>query len=200
MMCFRNVTCVFVCVLVCFLAGGCEDPHRATDKAALKILSLEEELGELRTKLQETERQREVLLTENRRLTDRHAELAQWADRTVSRFGPGIWYVHDLIYPFFVKPMKKGGVPEIIEELNRRFRKNKLPEVIYLGQEGATVMVGVSDDDLLTRKLGSFGAASYMHAVMFSLTSLEEVACVTYKFEEGDHAVPGTRCKRFFEK
>jgi hypothetical protein len=179
--------------MISALMSGC---GRSEDADSL-MAALVNERDQLQADLDEIERQQEVLLAENRWLTDRHLELTAWATKTALRFGPGIWYVHDQVYPFFVKPMTSGGVPEIIEELNHRFAKSHLPEVIFLGQEQGTVLVGVSDDDLLTRRLGSFGAASYMNAVLFSLLSVEDVTCVTFKFEEGDHAVPGTRCDLF---
>lgn len=184
---------LLVCVLACVLMSGCGRSEEIDSPEA--VLRAEKEA--LQAARDDMERQRDALFAENRRLADRHQELTAWAKKMVARFGPGIWYVHDQVYPFFVKPLTAGGVPEIIEELNRRFVKSRLPEVIFLGREEGTVLVGVSDDDLLTRRLGSFGAESYMNAVLFSLLSVEDVTCVTFKFEEGDHAVPGTRCDLF---
>lgn len=200
MMNIRKILFALCCICLSGMLVGCQDTDRKPDEASLKIQSLEEEISTLNSKLQHVNQELEVLGAENQRLNDRYSELGEWANRMVSRFGPGIWYVNDLTYPFFIKPMKSGGIPELIDELNQRFKKAKLPEVIYLGQENHTVLVGVSDDNLLTRKLGSFGATSYMNAVVFTLASVEDVTCVQFKFEEGDHAVPGTYCRNFLAK
>ncbi|MBU1172511.1 MAG: hypothetical protein KKD44_23380 [Proteobacteria bacterium] len=205
MMNSQKILFVIICFCLWFILAGCgkqktEEIYPMPDESLSKIKTLENEVETLSSKLKKVNQELQVLGAENERLSGRYSELGEWADRTVSRFGPGIWYMGDLTYPFFIKPVKSGNLTEIINELNQRFRKDKLPEVIFLEKEKNTVIVGVSDDDQLSRKMGSFGATSYMNAVVFSLASPEDVSCVTFKFEEGDHAVPGTYCRDFLKK
>jgi hypothetical protein len=53
----------------------------------------------------------------------------------------------------------------------------------------------VDDAAKLTRRMGSFGARSYIRSTLYSLTSLPGVDCVHFHFQEGDHASPGRYCR-----
>lgn len=186
----------WVCLFI-FLTGCSQ---QASTEAETKINALKQEVANLSSHVETLNQNLESLAAENERLQDQYNELGEWADRVVARFGEGVWYMEDLKYPFFAEAKKGAGLQELIDQLNLRFAQDKLPEVIYLGRDERTVVVGVSDDNQLTRQMGSFGAASYMNAVVFSLASMEDVSCVTFKFEEGDHAAPGTDCRTFLKK
>ena len=181
-------------VLVLTCASGCKD--QGSEKENQKIQALEKDVARLTSELRDANRKIEALGAVTRVSKDSCDELRDWADLLVKSYGKGIWYPSDSVYPLFVKA-HTGDVQSLIEELNRKFRADKLPEVIYLGSEKDNVMVGVSDDEQLARRMGSFGAQSYMNAVVFTLASVQGVSCVEFKFEEGDHASPGVYCRRF---
>ena len=187
---------VLVLVLICFF--GCS--RQASTDSEMKINALKKKVGDLSAKIEKLNRQLDVLVVTNERLEDKNTEIGEWADRVVSRFGKGVWYLEDLNYPFFVESMKNSQLSDLIDHLNQRFRKDKLPEILYLDKKEGTVFVGVSDDEQLSRQMGSFGASSYMNAVVFTLASMDDISCVTFKFEGGDHAVPGTYCRSFIQK
>lgn len=191
---------MFVLVWACLFIGlsGCS--RQASKEADIKINALKQKVAELSSQVETLTRDLETLAAENERLSGNYNELGEWADRTVFKYGKGVWYMEDLKYPFFAESMKKASLKDLIDHLNQRFARDKLPEVIYLDKNESTVIVGVSDDNQLARQMGSFGAASYMNTVVFSLASLDDVTCVTFKFEEGDHAVPGTYCRTFLQK
>lgn len=194
MVSIKTIPALIIMTFLCLPIAGCGDSN--DKEAPSRIETLENEVADLTGKLDETQRKIEMIENQYQQLASRYANLGEWADHMVTGFGTGIWYIQDTVYPVFVKSMKTDRVEDIIEELNLRFKEDRLPEVLYLDQEGSTVVVGVSDDAQLTRKMGSFGAMSYMNAVVFSLASLKSVTCVQFKFEEGDHASPGTYCRR----
>lgn len=184
-----------MCLLFATLIPGCGDKEEETSR--LKIESLEKEVATLTALLDDANRKTEALGLNDRVTRDNCEEIKTWADSIVKSYGQGIWYPGENIYPAFVKPVKSGGVENLIEELNVKFRADKLPEVLYLGTEKDKVLVGVSDDHQLTGGMGSEGAASYMNAVTFTLGSIPGISRVEFKFEEGDHATPGTYSRNF---
>lgn len=189
---------LLVCGLLMFLSPGCGD--KDAEKAQLKIESLEKEVVTLTALLNDANKKMEDLGVNDRLTQDNCQEIKAWADSIVKGHGQGLWYMGESVYPEFIKPVKSGTVETLIEELNRKFRADKLPEVLYLGAEKNKVLVGVSDDHQLTSGMGSEGAASYMNAVTFTLASVPGVSCVEFKFEEGDHASPGTLCRSFVKQ
>lgn len=178
--------------------SGCS--QHASQEAETTIAKLKQEVSDLSAQVETLNLNLQTLAAENERLSGNYSELGVWADRVVARFGEGIWYMEDQRYPFFTESLKGASLESLISHLNHRFSQDKLPEVIYLDRHESTVVVGISDDNQLGTQLGSFGAASYMNAVVFSLASMDDVTCVTFKFEEGDHAVPGTYCRTFIQK
>jgi hypothetical protein len=184
-----------VCVIFLFILPGCED--KETKEARLKIESLEKEVATLSALLEDANKKMEALGVNDRLTRDDCGEIKIWADSVVKSFGQGVWYPGETAYPVFVKPVKSGGVEKMIEELNGKFQADKLPEVLYLGAEKGRVQVGVSDDSQLTSRMGSAGAISYMNAVTFTLASVPGINQVEFKFEEGDHASPGTYSRSF---
>ena len=196
----KNMTTILAVVLGMIVSAsiyGCRNGESGKDKMNTAVL--ENEVNQLTSQVADLNRKLDALGAERKTSSDSCTEIKEWADMVVKDLGKGIWYISDKRYPKFVEPFKTGGVPEIIEELNKKFRKDKLPEVLFLGREKDKVIVGVSDDAQLTQKMGSSGAASYMNAVVFTLASVEGVACVQFKFEEGDHAVPGTYYRSFLK-
>ncbi|MFO7983103.1 MAG: hypothetical protein R6V08_06590 [Desulfuromonadales bacterium] len=124
-----------------------------------------------------------------------HQQLKDWAKELAEGYGPGIWTWsarHDL--PLYRKPADSATVRGILDELNLYFRRDGNPTLIYRKTEGRTVHLGVSDDMKLTAQMGSTGAAAYIQGVTYSLASLENIDCVYFDIQEGDHAGPGKHC------
>jgi len=185
-----------VMIVFCvFSAPGCGD--KETKEARLKIESLEKEVANLTALLEDANRKMEALGVDGRVTRDNCDEIKIWADSMVKSLGQGIWYPGETAYPVFVKTVKTGNVEMLIEELNRKFRADKLPEVLYLGMENGKIQIGVSNDSQLTSGMGSSGAISYMNAVTFTLGSFPGVEQIEFKFEEGDHAAPGIYTRTF---
>ena len=60
--------------------------------------------------------------------------------------------------------------------------------------EGETVYIKIFKDDILTQRMGTSGAESYINSILYTLFSVEAVKCIDLDFKEGDHASPGTYC------
>lgn len=189
---------LIMCCLLMVLSSGCGD--KDAEEAQLKIESLEKEVATLTALLNDANKKMEALGVNDRLTRGNCDEIKAWADSVVKGHGQGVWYMGEDVYPEFIKQVKSGTVETLIEELNKKFRSDKLPEVLYLGTEKDKVQVGVSDDQQLTSGMGSAGAASYMNAVTFTLGSVPGISCVEFKFEEGDHASPGTLCRSFIKQ
>ncbi len=92
-------------------------------------------------------------------------------------------------------PLPQGKIADtttaagIIADINTLW-----PEVqaIYQKTSGDTIFVTIPDSEYLTQRMGSSGPASYITLVTYSLTELPGIRKVNFKFEEGDHATPGT--------
>jgi hypothetical protein len=81
------------------------------------------------------------------------------------------------------------SAPAIISYLNNDNPHIKLD---YLKTSGDTVYVEIKEADYLTQQMGSSGPMYYMSEVIYNLTELPGIHYVNFKFEEGDHAIPGT--------
>ncbi len=136
-----------------------------------------------------------TLMIENKTLKEKYEELHTWSKQLVAGYGPGIWYIHETTRPIFVKSMKSSDVKGIVQELNGRFERDHLPKIILKKISDKKAYVGVSDQDLLTQRMGSHGAASYIDSVTYSITSMKDIHCVWFDFVAGDHAVPGEYCR-----
>lgn len=182
-----------------FLLSGCED--KESKDARLKIDSLEKEVQELSSRLEDANRKMEALGVDGKVTRDNSDEIKIWADSIVESLGMGIWYPGGAtVYPVFLKSVKTGNVEMLIEELNRRFRSDKLPEVLYLGMDNEKIIIGVSDDSQLSSGMGSSGAISYMNSVVFTLCSFPGIELVEFKFEEGEHATAGDYSRKFVKQ
>lgn len=51
----------------------------------------------------------------------------------------------------------------------------------------------------LTQSIGSAGASSYLAESTFAFTTLDSVKVVNFRFEPGDHAMPGPYTRRYFD-
>ena len=169
---------------------GCDSNRDNTqlNEANAKIAELTSENQKLREQNSELRQFQETLMID-------HKELKEWAEKLVDGYGPGIWYISDSINPLFVKPVTSGNINEIIRELNQKFKQDRLPLITLFEIKGETVYVRIGDAEILTQQMGTHGASTYLNAITYSLASVNEIKCVIFDFEEGDHAVPGKYCK-----
>jgi hypothetical protein len=128
-------------------------------------------------------------------LENEYEELRTWSDQLIEGYGPGIWYFSSSGYPEFYGKVDNPTLENIVAGLNELLFKNGNPTLTVEGNEGRTVRVSLSDDELLSQRMGSTGASGYLQIVTLSLTSLKDIDCVDYKFEPGDHAQPGIYCR-----
>ena len=205
----------FVFVLIFYFScSGCTDSGLKDAKTDLK--AAEEKIGVLESSLKEADEELESVKAENMRLTEEMGKLQEdvntlerkntilsgtcerldaWSKKLADGYGPGIWYMDESTLPVFVKSMKSSDVNGIVQELNERFSRDHLPDVILKKVDDNTAYLGIDDDDLLTRRMGSHGARSYINAVTYSITSVKGIDCIWLDFEEGDHAAPGEYCR-----
>jgi outer membrane murein-binding lipoprotein Lpp len=160
-----------------------------------KIESAKSENRKLSDQIAEVQESFEKLRIANSILATSYEEMEAWTKKLVDGYGPGLWYFDESIHPVFVKSMKSSDVKGIIQELNKRFQEDHLPRIILQKIADKRVYVGVEDEDLLTQRMGSYGATSYINTVIYSITSLEDIDCVCFDLVEGDHAVSGEYCR-----
>ncbi|WP_164110283.1 MULTISPECIES: hypothetical protein [Sphingobacterium] len=62
----------------------------------------------------------------------------------------------------------------------------------FVGQNTDTLIVKIEQSQFLTEQMGSAGARAYLALATFTLTEQTGIKYVTFDFQEGDHASPGT--------
>lgn len=158
-----------------------------------------EKTGALQQRIQKLEERSHQCRMVESRLSGCQGQLQQveaWAGALVQGYGPGIWAGADYLRPLYVGRPGQATVEGVIDELNARHRKHNNPLLVLKQVEGGTVIIGVTDERKLTTQMGSSGAMEYVQSAAYSLTSLNDVDCVKFEFEEGDHAAPGRFCQR----
>ena len=102
----------------------------------------------------------------------------------------GIWEADfaDLCVPKMTQPMPGATLSHIIKALSRRFTR---PSLQLRQVSNHSVEVDIIDGDYLAEQMGSTGAALFLIAATFSLTSVKGIHAVRFFFEEGSHARPG---------
>jgi hypothetical protein len=203
-----------VWVSVLWFIIGCGD---STDGRAEKDLAaLKKQIAIMETDLKPLQENYRSMVVENRKLAEkiaaqnqelmqmkidyqvlstRHDELIQWSRTLAKGYGTGIWYVDELTYPKFLTPMQGADEKRIIEALNMRFKADGLPVLILKKKVQNKITVGIENEKMLTQQMGTDGAASYLNAVVYSITSVDGIDCLELEFEEGDHAFPGEYCR-----
>lgn len=61
-----------------------------------------------------------------------------------------------------------------------------------------TAYVKIDDSAYLTQQMGTLGAKAFMSVTTYTLTEKPGIKYVTFDFEEGDHAAPGTYTRESF--
>lgn len=77
---------------------------------------------------------------------------------------------------------------------------NEYPEIRldYMGTSHDTVFLKIDDAHYLTQQMGSTGSQMYIAGLVYNLTENPAIHFVSMKFEEGDHAQPGTFTRTTF--
>jgi hypothetical protein len=86
---------------------------------------------------------------------------------------------------------------DIIDALNLKYPQIKIEAVL---REGNKAIVSIKDATYLTQELGSTGAQAFLAEATYSLTEVEGIEAVEFRFEPGDHATPGIFTRSSFEK
>ena len=101
---------------------------------------------------------------------------------------------------FFMKEansLKPQTVKQIIKRLNE---ENPKIQIKLNRVSNDTAFVQINDSEFLTQQCGTAGADSYLASVIYNLTEFENIEYVTFDFELGDHATPGTYSRTDFIK
>lgn len=85
---------------------------------------------------------------------------------------------------------------DIIDALNLKFPEIKLEA---LSHKGNIAIVQIKNATYLTEEMGSTGAQAYLAEATYSLTEIEGISAVDFRFTAGDHATPGILTRQSFE-
>ncbi|WP_069659365.1 hypothetical protein [Arcticibacter eurypsychrophilus] len=96
---------------------------------------------------------------------------------------------HELVLKHHVSDMTGVGQEEIIKALNKKYPDIQME---FVSAKGDTVITRIKDALQLTQNIGTAGAETYMAEATYSLTEIPTIKEVTFEFEVGDHAMPGT--------
>ncbi len=196
---FTYLSLILILILYISLLG-CGNSKSEKAQSELKELNKKHQLAlsentKLSNEIERLQKENKELRIKNEMLANKQEDLKEWSEKLVEGYGTGIWYIDKWSLPIFVKSMPSADVNKIIEELNLRFAKDSLPRIIFKKIKNKTVYVGLDNDDLLTQRMGSYGAATYLNSVTYSIASVKGINCVWFEFEEGDHAIPGEYCR-----
>ena len=72
------------------------------------------------------------------------------------------------------------------------------PKLKLIGIAGQVISVEVINDEYLTQRMGSTGAAEFLATATLTLTEYENTKFVDFNFEAGDHANPGMYSREGF--
>jgi hypothetical protein len=128
-------------------------------------------------------------------LSIKYEELDIWSKKLADGYGAGIWYMDESDRPVFFKSIENADTKAVVEDLNEKFRKESLPEIVLKNIVDKTAYIGTDNDEMLTQRMGSFGARAYIRAVTYSITSVKDIDCILLDIKEGDHALPGEYCR-----
>jgi hypothetical protein len=72
------------------------------------------------------------------------------------------------------------------------------PKLKLIGIEGQVINVEVINDEYLTQRMGTTGAAEFLATATLTLTEYDNTKFVNFIFEAGDHAFPGLYSREAF--
>jgi len=164
-------TLIVVGPLIFILIVGCKSSEE-TDPQALR-----QEIARLKSKMD--------------RLEDRQSIVTTLANKG----HPGIWELNwndtrEIFEPRILKRYPQGqATPKNIMSALNGIRA--APGVDFVARRGTTVYLRIKDAEMLTQRMGTTGARTYLGFVTISLTSAPSVDLVHFDFLQGDHANPG---------
>lgn len=85
---------------------------------------------------------------------------------------------------------------DIIDALNLKYPEIKIEAV---SREGNKAVVKIANSAHLTQEMGSAGARIFLAEATYSLTEVSGIEAVDFRFEPGDHAMPGILTRKSFE-
>lgn len=87
-------------------------------------------------------------------------------------------------------------IPSVIEYLNKTNPNIKLE---FVRSVGDTLYLKIPEATYLTQQMGSTGPTMYLATAVYNLTEIPGIRNVSFDFEEGDHAQPGTFARDNFK-
>ena len=90
---------------------------------------------------------------------------------------------------------KDGSGPDTLSpEAVVAFLNNKWPHVqlVMIKTSGDTLFIRIPQSAYLTQQMGSSGPTAYFAESVYNLSEIPGIHYVSFDFEEGDHAQPGT--------
>lgn len=87
-------------------------------------------------------------------------------------------------------------VEKMINLVNSVYHPKVLIDFTRIGND--TLFIVIKESQYLTQQMGSSGAFEFMISTTFMLTDLSGIEYITYDFQEGDHASPGTYSRKYY--
>ncbi len=88
------------------------------------------------------------------------------------------------------------AVPAVISFVNSQYPNVQL---VLIKTSGDTAYLKIPEATFLTQQMGSTGPTLFFANVVFNLTEIPGIKYVSFDFEEGDHASPGTFTRDSFK-
>ena len=85
---------------------------------------------------------------------------------------------------------------DIIDALNIKYPQIKVDS---LSIEGNKAIIRIENSTYLTQEMGTAGARAFLAEATYSLTEIDGIEAVDFRFKAGDHAMPGILTRRSFE-
>lgn len=85
---------------------------------------------------------------------------------------------------------------DIIDALNLKYPEIRIGAV---SRNEDTAIVEIKDANFLTEEMGSAGARAFLAEATYSLTEVEGIKAVDFRFKAGNHATPGLLSRASFE-
>ena len=85
---------------------------------------------------------------------------------------------------------------DIIDALNLKYPQIRIDS---FSVEGNKAIVSIQNSTYLTQEVGTAGARAYLAEATYSLTEIDNIKAVDFRFKAGDHAMPGILTRRSFE-
>ncbi|MCP3875512.1 MAG: hypothetical protein GY699_20450, partial [Desulfobacteraceae bacterium] len=157
---------VLTVAMLVFILVGCENAELqklATELQASRLELEKTKNGNKRLKKlnHEVKKNLQKIKFEYENLKILNTELEKWSGQLVKSYGPCVWYFSEYDRPLPHESMIKPTAQQLVQKLNMLFKESKSPEVILIEIKETTAYIKVSDEEHLTQRMGTSGAASY---------------------------------------